>query len=202
LNSVKALLFDLGGVVIDIDFNLVFLRWAKYANRRVEEIMSRFSFDQFYKAHERGEIESNEYFESLRKSLGIDISDLQFEDGWNSIYKGEIPGIAKLFRKAKGNLPLHAFTNSNHLHQRVWSKKFSDILSNFQIVFNSSDIGKRKPEAEAFQMIADTIGIHLSEMIFYDDSIENIIGAKKVGLNTVHVRSIKDVEESFVALFL
>ncbi len=201
LNSVKALLFDLGGVVIDIDFNLVFKRWAKYANRSVEEIKSRFSFDLHYEAHERGEIGANEYFNSLRKSLGIDISDLQFKDGWNSIYKGEIPGITELLQKVKDKLPIHAFTNSNHTHQRVWSKKFSNTLIHFQTVFNSSDIGVRKPEPEAFQIVADLIGVDLSEIVFYDDSIENIIGAKKIGLNTVHVRSIRDVEASFDAIF-
>lgn len=73
ITSVKALLFDLGGVVIDIDFNLVFAGWAGYSNRSVEEIKSKFSFDQFYEAHERGEIDSAEYFNSLRKTLGIDI---------------------------------------------------------------------------------------------------------------------------------
>jgi len=201
LNSVNALLFDLGGVVLDIDFNLVFTRWANYSNGSVEEIKSKFSFDSYYEAHERGEIDANEYFNSLRKSLGIDISDLQFEDGWNSIYIGEIPGIAELLQKAKDMLPIHAFTNSNHTHQRVWSKKFSNILGLFQTVFNSSDIGRRKPEPEAFQIVADSIGIDLCEIVFYDDSIENIIGAKKIGINTVHVRSILDIEASFGAIF-
>ena len=74
ITSLKALLFDLGGVVIDIDFNLVFSGWAGYSNRSVEKIKSKFSFDQFYEAHKRGEIDSAEYFNSLRKTLGIDIT--------------------------------------------------------------------------------------------------------------------------------
>ena len=69
LISVKALIFDLGGVVIDIDFNNVFLRWADYSNRSVNEIRSKFSFDHRYEAHERGEIDSTDYFNSLRQSV-------------------------------------------------------------------------------------------------------------------------------------
>ena len=200
LRSIKALLFDLGGVVIDIDFDLVFSQWAKYSNSNIKDIKSKFSFDHNYEAHERGEISSEEYFTSLRKSLEIDISNSQFEDGWNAIYKGEFPGISDLLNKIKDTFPIYAFTNSNHAHQKVWSRKYSNTLSIFQTVFNSSEIGKRKPESEAFEFVAKHIGVNLYEMVFYDDSIENIIGAKKVGLNTVHVRSIEDIEASFDSL--
>ena len=65
---------------------------------------------------------------------------------------------------------------------------------------SSCAIGKRKPEPEAFEFVAKHIGVNLYEMVFYDDSTENIIGAKRVGLNTVHVRSIEDIEASFDSL--
>ena len=201
LNSVKALIFDLGGVVIDIDFSNVFMRWADDSNRSIEEIQSKFSYDHVYEAHERGEIDSQEYFNSLRETLGIDISDQQFEDGWNSIFKGEVPGISEFLQRAKEKVPIYAFTNSNRAHQKVWSQKFSETLSHFHDVFNSSDIGKRKPEPEAFQIVADSIGLEFHQMIFYDDSIDNIIGARKVGLNAVHVKSVLDIEESFKDIF-
>ena len=193
-NPIKALLFDLGGVVIDIDFNKVFTRWAEYSNRSLKEIRSKFSFDCFYKAHERGEIDSSEYFNSLRKTLDIDISDLQFEEGWNSIYNGEIPGAAGLLEYAKEKIPIYGFTNSNHLHKKVWSRKYSKILSLFREVFVSSDIGKRKPEPDAFQMVARAMGVDLTRIVFFDDSIENIAGAQKIGMKTVHVKSVSDIE--------
>ena len=201
VNSLKALLFDLGGVVIDIDLDNIFINWAKYSNCSVEEIKSKFSFDHFYESHERGEINSSEYFNSLREKLGINISDSQFENGWNSIYKGEIPGIGKLLRKAKQKLPIYAFTNSNRSHHKVWSNKFSEILSLFQEVYNSFDIGKRKPEPEAFRIVSELIGVELNEIVFYDDSVENIATADKLGMNTVHVKSIFDVENSLNNIF-
>src|SRR5262245_28550270 len=149
LDSVDALLFDLGGVVIEIDFNRAFARWAAHSHHRLETIKAQFAFDCFYKRHERGEIGASEYFASLRTSLGIDISDTQFVDGWNAIYVREVPGIAALLQRAKGKMPLYAFTNSNPTHQRVWSQRFAAVLSLFRTVFVSSDLGKRKPEPEA-----------------------------------------------------
>jgi hypothetical protein len=93
LYSADALLFDLGGVVIEIDFDLVFARWAAHAQQPLDTIKAKFSFDAFYERHERGEIDAAAYFASLRTSLSIDISDPQFVDGWNAIYVREIPGI-------------------------------------------------------------------------------------------------------------
>ena len=198
---IKALLFDLGGVVIDIDFDQIFYQWAQYSDKPINEIRSGFKFDQHYEAHERGVITAGEYFNTLRKNLDIDITDSQFEKGWNAIYKGEFPGISDLLNKIKKQLPVYAFTNSNHLHKKTWSKKFSNILSVFEKVYISSDIGKRKPDSEAFIFVAEDIGVELHEILFYDDSIENITGAEKTGLNAVQVKSIEDIKAS-INLFI
>ncbi|MGD9008480.1 MAG: HAD-IA family hydrolase [Desulfobacteraceae bacterium] len=201
VSPVKALLFDIGGVVIDFDFNRVFERWANDSRRSLEEIQSRFSFDHSFEAFERGEIEATDYFNSLRTTLGIDISDRQFEDGWNRVYIGEIDGMAELLEFAQQRLPIYALTNSNAVHKEIWSTQFGKILSRFRTVFNSSDIGKRKPDPEVFHFIADATGVDLHQMILYDDLVENIAGAQAVGMNTVHVTAISDVEKSFQTIF-
>ena len=196
-NSIDALLFDLGGVVIDVDFDRVFASWADTVNQKFETIKSRFDFDSQYERHERGEIEASEYFASLRNILGIDITDDEFIEGWNSIYVGEIPGIAKLLSDIKKKLPIYSFTNSNETHQRVWSIRFKNILNLFENVFVSSEIGKRKPEPEAFRFISDEIGLKPENILFLDDSIEHVMGARAVGMNAVHVISpLSDIKDA------
>jgi len=203
MHSIKALLFDLGGVVIDIDFDRVFASWAGYANQSLKTIKSRFAIDSYYERHERGEIEAAEYFDSLRKSLGINITDNEFEEGWNSIYVGEIPGIAKLLSDVKEKCPIHSFTNSNKLHQRVWSKRFESILDLFQNVFVSSEMGKRKPEPEAFRFISDEIAVKPENILFFDDSIGHVEGARVVGMKAVHVMSpLSDIKDALKTYML
>jgi putative hydrolase of the HAD superfamily len=200
LNSAEALLFDLGGVVIEIDFDRAFAHWAAYSKRPPDTIKKRFSFDNFYQQHERGEIDAPAYFASLRKSLGIDISDTQFAEGWNDIYAGEAPGIAALLQEVKRKMPIYAFTNSNPTHQQVWSKRFAKVLDLFQKVFVSSELGRRKPESEAFHAVAAAIGVPIPRIVFLDDSLENVEGARAVGLQAIHVRSLADVEGSLQAI--
>jgi glucose-1-phosphatase len=182
MKEIKALLFDLGGVIIDIDLEFTFADWAKSANCDVTKIQEAFSQDVFYKAHERGEIEASAYFESLRNSLGINISDQQFKDGWNAILKDELSGIYDVLKKAKQRFPLFAFSNSNHTHQEIWAVKYAKTLSLFTHIFNSSKIGKRKPDAASFLFVANEMGFEPHEILFFDDSLENIIGAQNIGM--------------------
>jgi glucose-1-phosphatase len=191
-----ALLFDLGGVVLDIDFDRMFARWAQHAGGDPAAIRARFSFDEFYARHERGEISASEYFASLRSSLGIDLSDAQFVDGWTTIYVGEIPGVPALLRALKDRFPLYAFTNSNPTHMEVCARTYAETLKHFRRVFVSSDLGVRKPEREAFAKIAATIGVPVERILFFDDTEQNVRGAIAAGLQAVHLPATHGVADA------
>jgi len=198
--AADALLFDLGGVVIDIDFDRVFARWAASAGCDPALLRARFSQDELYRRHEVGEIGVAAYFASLRKSLGIDLSDAQFLDGWNAIYIGEMPGIVALLARAAQRLPLYAFTNTNPAHAAYWSVRFPEAVKSFKKVFISSSIGLRKPDAQAFEFVVREIGAPASRIVFFDDSPHNIEGARACGLQTVLVNSPSDVAAALAAL--
>jgi glucose-1-phosphatase len=102
--------------------------------------------------------------------------------------------------KATGSFPLYAFTNSNREHEQYWSKRFSGILSNFKEIYVSSTIGLRKPEAEAFDYIVRAIGVSANRIMFFDDSFENIEGARARGLQAVHVKSSADLADALAVL--
>ena len=98
--SADALLFDLGRVVLDIDFSKAVACWAGHAGCAPADIAAPFVREESYRQHEIGGIDDAAYFESLRAALGIGISDAQFLEGWNAIFAGEMPGIAPLLARA------------------------------------------------------------------------------------------------------
>lgn len=198
--SVEALLFDLGGVVIEIDFGLAFDRWAKEAGVRAEQLRTRFTFDAPYERHERGEIDGAAYFDSLRGSLGIAITDGQFADGWNAIYVREVPGIRPLLKALAARLPVYGFTNSNVIHTAYFAPRYAEVLQSFRKVFNSCEMGLRKPEAAAFRAISEEIGVPLDRILFFDDTAVNVEAAVTIGMPAVLVRSIDDVRKAVAAL--
>ncbi len=81
MRSVDAWLLDLGNVVIGIDFELAQADWAIAAGRDVDDLRQRFTFDDAYERHERGQIEGPEYFAALRSMLEVDLSDDQLAAG-------------------------------------------------------------------------------------------------------------------------
>jgi len=199
-HSADALLFDLGRVVLDIDFDKVMTSWAGHAGCAPAHLASRFVVDDSFKHHEVGKIDDAAFFQGLRDRLGIGISDGQFLEGWNAIFTGEIPGIAALLARAGARLPLYAFSNTNGAHAEHFSRAYADVLGHFREVFLSSTIGHRKPEAAAFDHVVKAIGVPASRIVFFDDSAENIEGARARGLTAVHVTSPDDVAKALAAL--
>jgi putative hydrolase of the HAD superfamily len=199
--SADALLFDLGRVVLDIDFNKVLECWAGHAGCEPAQLVERFSTrEEFYHQHETGEISDAEFFGGLRASLGIGISDAQFLEGWNAIFAGEMPGIAALLTRAAQRLPLYVFSNTNSAHVEHFSVAHADVLGHFRELFLSSSIGLRKPDAEAFDHVVQAIGVPASRIVFFDDLAENVEGARARGLTAIHVTSPADVAETLAAL--
>jgi epoxide hydrolase-like predicted phosphatase len=202
LRAVRALLFDLGGVIIGFDFRRAFRLWASRAGCDPRMIEERFSFDDAYEQHERGEILASTYFAALRQSLGIDISDDDFIEGWNDVYLGPIPGMGEVLSIAQHQLPLFAFTNSNPTHKSVWELRYTNELKPFHTIFVSSDLGFRKPDPEAFHLVARRMGFRPGEILFFDDSPGNVDGARIAGMQSVVVDSIKDVRRELSRLGL
>lgn len=195
-----ALLFDLGRVVLDVDFNRTLLSWAGHANCEPERLVARFGCDELYRRHEKGEISDAAFFAGLRESLGINLSDAQFLEGWNAIFAGEMPGIKPLLARAAQCLPLYAFSNTNSPHVEYFSEKYADVLGHFREMFLSSSIGLRKPDAQAYDHVVKAVGVPAERIVFFDDLAENVKGAREMGLTAVHVTSPDDVANALAAL--
>ena len=197
---VDALLFDFGGVIVEIDFRRVFVHWAARAGIEADALQARFRMDDFYAQHEIGRIDAAGYFASLRHSLGINLPDGEFESGWQSIFVQEVPGIRPVLQAAAKRWPLYLFSNTNVSHHRHWSSQYSDVLAYFQRIFLSNELGKRKPDPVAFHAVAQAIDVPPERILFFDDTLSNVEGALAVGMQAVHVKSLADTERAIARL--
>jgi glucose-1-phosphatase len=198
--AADALLFDLGRVVIQIDFNRTLACWAGHAGRPLAELSGRFGPDETFRRHETGEASDAEFFAALRQTLGVELSDAQFLEGWNAIFAGEMPDMNALLARAADRLPLYAFSNTNRPHIEHFSRAYAGILGHFREIFLSSTIGLRKPDAAAYDHVVKAIGVPAQRIVFFDDLAENIEGARMRGLTAVHVTSPDDVARALTAL--
>ena len=198
--QIKALLFDLGGVVIGLDFDKAFETWGNYANVAASVVKARWSQDDAYERHERGEIEGAEYFDSLRKTLGIQLTDEQFIEGWNAIFLKEVSETVGLIEQLQKRIPLYAFSNTNETHWAEWAKHYRKPLEPFRKIFCSFEMGKRKPEADAFAFVVVEMGCDFEEIMFFDDTEPNVSAAKALGIQAVLVTTPEDVLKAVEAV--
>jgi glucose-1-phosphatase len=195
-----ALLFDLGRVVFNIDFPKALACWAGHAGCQPSDIAARWAVNDAYHHHERGTISDEAFFEELRRSLGIAITDEQFLEGWNAIFAGEMDGISPLLARAARHLPLYVFSNTNRAHVAHFTEIHAETLKPFRELYYSSSIGHRKPDAAGFDHVVAEIGVPASRVVFFDDLAENIEGARARGLKAVLVKSSRDVADALEAL--
>lgn len=196
----QALLFDLGGVLIDIDFARAIAAWAPYSALPAHVLRQSFKHDLQYQRHERGEISARQYFDHLATSLQLDASAEQIEAGWNAIFVGEFLQTRQWVESMKGALPCYAFTNTNASHMSVWSQRFPRVVGAFDRIFASHQLGLRKPERAAFDRICTLIGKAADSVLFFDDLADNVQAAQDAGLQAVQVRSSDDVAAALQAL--
>jgi len=198
--SIDVLLFDLGRVVLDINFDTVMEKWAGHAGCAPADLAGRFVVNDSFRHHETGRIDDAAFFAGLRQSLGIGLSDAQFLEGWNAIFAGEMEGIAPLLRRAAKHFPLYVYSNTNRAHIAYFTEAHAQTLIPFRELYYSSTIGHRKPDAAGFDHVVKAIGMPASRIVFFDDLVENVKAAQACGLKAVHVRSSADVADALTAL--
>ena len=194
--SIDALLFDLGGVLIDIDFDRAFARWGELAGVDPAALKQRFDHGTPYQRHERGEIDASAYFQALRTALGIDLGDADFADGWDRIFGPAIAPTVALLPRLAPRIPLYVLSNTNATHHAYWGSRYAAALAPARRQFLSCEMGLRKPDREAFEAVSNAIGVPLGRILFFDDTELNVEGARAAGMPTVWVRAPTDVERA------
>ena len=191
--TLEAVVFDLGGVLIDIDLGRAFAAWGAAAGVPAATIAARFTVDEACCAHERGEIDDSAYFAHLRRLLRLELPDEALRAGWNGIIGEPLPGIEEVVRELAAQRPLYVFSNTNPAHIAHFTPRLRTLFRHFRHVYTSCEIGRRKPEPEAFARLASLIGAPPARLAFFDDVEENVAGARRAGLEAYRVRSAAEI---------
>lgn len=190
---VTALLFDIGRVVIDIDFGRTLAAWQKSSRLSLAEVTAAFGHDAPYRQHEEGTLAAPAYFAHLRELLQLECADDAILAGWNAVFVAPVEGTLALIDQVRGRVPCYAFSNTNALHLAEMQRAFPAVLRRFEHVFASHEVGHRKPAPEAFRHVVQAMGHAPQQVLFFDDLQENVEGAAACGLQAALFRSPEDV---------
>lgn len=195
----RALLFDLGGVVIDFSFERAMALWEPHSRLSPQDLRAAFRHDTPFEHFEVGALSRPEYFTHLRATLDLTCGDAVLEEAWNATLIAEIPETAAMIDQVRERVPCYALTNTNPPHLDTMRSAFPGMLARFRHVFSSTEIGCRKPEAEAFRRVVAAIGVPAAEILFLDDLPVNVEAGRAFGLQAALVRGPEDVRRELTA---
>jgi len=191
-------IFDMGNVIIDIDFKRVLGVWSHLSGTPLATLMERFSMGEVFQKHERGEISDEQFAADLCHEMGIALSFEQFSAGWQAIFVGLRPEVITVFKKLReeGHRVV-VLSNTNRLHLDFWPQHYPEIEANTDAMYLSQNLGMRKPEPEIFQHVLEKEGFSASQTVFFDDVAENIEAARAAGIEAVWVEDNQTVPKYF-----
>ena len=203
MNEIKSIIFDLGGVILNLDYSKTEDEFKKIGVLHFKELYSQKKQILLFDDFEKGKINPEEFISSLKGSEDLKIKEIDFINAWNAMIL-EIP-IEKLqfIDGLKKDYKIFLLSNTNEIH----IKKFEDDLKKnnmleqfykcFDKIYYSSKMGKRKPDENCFNQVLEENGLVAENTLFIDDSIQHIEGAKKVGVKTFHLEKNKSILDLF-----
>jgi len=202
MDEVKNILFDLGGVLIDVETSRSKEAMNSFLGKGQSDAMSWELSQGVFLKHETGEINSDEFVKTIRDLANGKITELDVIMAWNSMLV-QIP-IARvnMLKILKTRFNLYVLSNTNQLHVDCFERmapgveKFSGL---FDRVYYSHLIGGRKPDERAFRAVIEDSGIKPGETLFVDDLADNVSTAFHLGFKCLHLTQGIEISDWFAS---
>jgi glucose-1-phosphatase len=202
-DRIKNLVFDFGGVIIDIDFQRTINAFIKLGAENFEENYSKASQSGIFDKLDKGTTSQKEFVDSLKSLLPSTIIDKDIIDAWNKIIVGVPEKRIRLLESLKKNYHTFLLSNTNIIHYDLYmpdiKRRYGYALLEdlFEGVYLSFRLGMRKPDREIFDFIFNTQNLEKQETLFIDDSIHIIDAARSYGIRSFWLRDGVDVCDLF-----
>ncbi len=206
--AIKNIILDLGGVILNIDYNLTIKAFENLGISNFESLYTQAKQEHLFDHYESGKISSEEFVERLGEYLVTQQPREAIINAWNAMLL-DLPTERLDFLKdlrLSYNTSLLSNTNPIHIkcfHQIVKEQNGIESLDEFfDHIHFSSDLGMRKPDPDIFEHVCDLHHYVPSETLFIDDSIQHVEGARKAGLNAFLLDTNKDEIKELVTSLL
>jgi FMN phosphatase YigB (HAD superfamily) len=193
MSSYKNIIFDLGGVLLDIDFGLTHKAFEKAGVPGFDQLYSQHKTSPFFIDFEKGKIPVSQFFDHIRKICNCPLSDETIVQCWNALLKnGFEQEKIDWLKKTGERYRIFLFSNTNIIHYQWFAGNFNqltgeDFNDQFIKAYYSHEMGLRKPDTASYQYILDEQGLEAGDTLFIDDTIKNIEAAAGMGFQTIHL---------------
>ena len=206
MKKCKAIIFDLGAVILNINYQNTIDEFTKLGVNNATTFYSKKVQTNLFNQIETGMISSNEFLKELQKETkNANIN--QVEKAWNAMLLDLPEERVQLIRRLKNNHSVYLLSNTNAIHidafkKQLGNKKWLAFCKLFDKMYLSHELGLRKPDIKIFEYILKEQKLKAEEVFFIDDSPQHIASAKKIGINCHHLLDDEDIITLFPDIIL
>jgi putative hydrolase of the HAD superfamily len=178
----KALIFDIGNVLLRFDFGLALRKLADHSTPAAEAILAL--IEPVKAAYEGGRMTRADFQAEVRAIIRFSGTDADFIAAWEDIFTENEPMVA-LVRQLHGRLPLYLLSNTSDIHVDFIFRRFP-FFRLFDDAVYSYLVRASKPEPEIYEIARRQFNVTPSETLFIDDLLPNVQAARAAGFNAHH----------------
>jgi epoxide hydrolase-like predicted phosphatase len=195
---IKAILFDLGNVIVPFDFKRAYAKLGPLCSCPVTEITSRLRSTDLVRRFETGQIAAEPFVSELSTLLGLTTTYAEFCDLWSSVFFADTLVPESLIVGLRGRHRMLVLSNTNPIHFSMLKAQYG-LFRHFDDFVLSYEVGAMKPDAQIYQEAIQRAGCRPEECFFTDDIAINVEAARNNGMDAVQFISSAQIEEELKA---
>jgi HAD superfamily hydrolase (TIGR01509 family) len=190
MSTIKNVIFDLGGVLLNIDYNRTTNAFKQLGYTDFENMYSMLKGNNVFDNLETGHITEDEFYQYMTNAAAGTVSNQQVQDAWNAMlldFRSESLKHLQLLREKQ---KIFLLSNTNIIHKKAFDQLFMQqtgvpsLDEYFDKAYYSQKVGLRKPNADIFEFVLKDAEITAGESFYIDDLPPNIETARKLGFKT------------------
>jgi FMN phosphatase YigB (HAD superfamily) len=202
LISIKNIIFDLGGVLLNINPMLTVKALTGMGVQDMMEVHERLMKAEVYQRFDSGRSTPDQFREDIRRHCGLPLNDEQVDEAWNALLLDFPASRVEMMHEISPNYRLFLLSNTNSIHFETYTRAFREshkveMESLFERLFLSYELGSHKPDPEIYIRVMQLGSFNPAETLFIDDSLTNAEAAAKAGWVAFHLKEGMEVTELF-----
>ncbi|RLD88150.1 MAG: HAD family phosphatase [Bacteroidetes bacterium] len=199
----KTIIFDFGGVVIDIDPQLTINAFDKLGMTDSGTFLQPDFINNVIRKFERGILTPEAFRDKVRARANTDFTDQEIDDAWNALLFDIPAERIEVIEGLKKTHKILLLSNSNEIHYDLYVRDlqlrfgYREFDELFDKAYFSFDLHLSKPDIEIYEFVMYQHKLNPAETLFIDDNLENINSAKSLGWKTYHLQSPERIRDIF-----
>lgn len=196
--TIKNIIFDLGGVLLNIDSHATINAFKALGVTQFDEFFTQAKQNHLFDRLDTGNVTPEEFRDEIRAASGLSLSDADIDQAWNTMLLDFPAQKIPLLEQSRKHYRTFLLSNTNAIHFPAYTEElkrvhgYDSLEALFEKQYLSHEIGMRKPDVETFAWVLAQNKLKGSETLFFDDTLQHVEGARKAGLHAYWIDLSKE----------